>query len=199
MKRATEYSREEEKERNNRLIYELSELLQITIEPIRKEDIDFFRAVEKREPSGLIGVTKRCSRGYPVVFVSQPILNHGYFPTMFWLTCPYLVRACGKLESLGYHTQIEEEIEVKPRLKQALIQAQEQMKNVRKLVTEITGIKVPDRVLKAFIAGSSSATHLKCLHAHLAAYLSGINTPAGEKVLEAIEKLECSTDCLAEK
>lgn len=196
MKKVTGFSKEEEKEKSKLLLRSLEKVLSIPIEPVKPADIEFFRMVENREPSGLIGVSKRCSQGYPVVFVSEPVLRHGFFPTMFWLTCPHLVRACGKLESLGYHTQIEEEIEARQRLKQALIQANEKMKQVRRLVTGITGRDVPQKVLDAFIAGSLRETHLKCLHAHLAAYLSGINTPAGEKVLEAIEKEECGGDCL---
>ncbi len=46
-------------------------------------------------------VSCRCVYGFPQAVVCRPVWRGAPFPTTFWLTCPYLSRLCGTLESSG--------------------------------------------------------------------------------------------------
>ncbi|MDI6892316.1 MAG: DUF501 domain-containing protein [Actinomycetota bacterium] len=46
-----------------------------------------------RRPRDLLAVVKRCYKNRPKVIATSPILEDGSpFPTVFWLTCPVLVK-----------------------------------------------------------------------------------------------------------
>lgn len=54
------------------------------------------------DPSGILGVSRRCPWGYPQVLVCFPLRkDRRPFPTTYWLSCPWLVRILGRLESQG--------------------------------------------------------------------------------------------------
>ena len=59
-----------------------------------------------REARGLLGIGLRCKYGHPQVIVNRPvsieIADINVFPTLFWLTCPYLRKAVARLESEGW-------------------------------------------------------------------------------------------------
>lgn len=47
----------------------------------------------------VLGVASRCKWGYPQTLICNPIKRQEPFPTIFWLSCPFLVQKCGELES----------------------------------------------------------------------------------------------------
>lgn len=53
-------------------------------------------------------IAVRCGHGFPQVVVCHPFLRGEPFPTLFWLTCPYLDRKCGELESEQRISSLEE-------------------------------------------------------------------------------------------
>ncbi len=53
------------------------------------------------DPSLALGAAKRCSFGIPSVLLCSPLKGGKPFPTSFWLTCPHLVRLCGREEAKG--------------------------------------------------------------------------------------------------
>lgn len=55
----------------------------------------------KFDPSLFIGTADRCRFNHPKVIVCAPLRNGLPFPTSFWLTCPWLARRLGELESNG--------------------------------------------------------------------------------------------------
>lgn len=61
------------------------------------------RQMEERrfDASLILGTAERCRFGYPRVIVCAPVRNLKPFPTSFWLTCPWLVRRIGQVESTG--------------------------------------------------------------------------------------------------
>lgn len=65
------------------------------------------RIVEKQlmhhnfEPNLVECVSCRCQWGYPQALMCRPHYKNRPFPTLFWLTCPYLSKVCGALESDG--------------------------------------------------------------------------------------------------
>lgn len=74
------------------------------IQPPTPLDISIItNQMEKRNfSSGIVyGVAARCKWGFPRVIACKPIYRLKPFPTTFWLTCPYLVKKCGELESHG--------------------------------------------------------------------------------------------------
>ena len=58
--------------------------------------------------SDVLAVARRCRFGFPQAVVSAP-LSRGMkpFPTLFWLTCPFLKRRCGELESMQKIAELE--------------------------------------------------------------------------------------------
>src|ERR687891_2445506 len=56
-------------------------------------------------------VARRCHLGVPMVVETHPRLEDGTpFPTLFWLTCPLLVRRASRLEADGWMTEVGEEL-----------------------------------------------------------------------------------------
>lgn len=60
------------------------------------------------DPSLVSAIARRCSKGFPAVIQCTPLKGATPFPTSFWLTCPWLVRLCGKRESEGAIGILEE-------------------------------------------------------------------------------------------
>lgn len=50
----------------------------------------------------------RCAWGNPQTIVCTPISGDKIFPTLFWLTCPFLSRICGVIESNGGVRDLEQ-------------------------------------------------------------------------------------------
>ncbi len=60
------------------------------------------------DPSGVIGVSRRCPWGCPQVLVCSPMKKGWWpFPTTYWLSCPWLVKTVGALESEGGVSELE--------------------------------------------------------------------------------------------
>ena len=61
--------------------------------PLREGDREILTEQLDRLPRGLVGVGARCACGKPAVTVTLPRLPEGSpFPTVFYLSLPYLVR-----------------------------------------------------------------------------------------------------------
>ena len=62
----------------------------------------------RRFDPSLIISSKPCKYGYAQVIVCKPLSNKlRPFPTTFWLTCPYLIKLAGKIESNGGISELE--------------------------------------------------------------------------------------------
>ena len=79
---------------------------------LREEDLPILREQTKGrkfDTSAVLAVARRCRHGFPQVVVSSPISSSGMpFPTVFWLTCPFLDHRCGELESEQRIAELEE-------------------------------------------------------------------------------------------
>lgn len=64
-------------------------------------------AERKFDSSLIVGTAGRCRFGFPRVIVCSPLRNLKPFPTSFWLTCPWLVRRVGRIESEGGVGELE--------------------------------------------------------------------------------------------
>ena len=85
---------------------------------LSENDVILLRKRNRRrrfDISIVYAVAARCSFGFPQVLVCRPERKEGSpFPTLFWLTCPYLDRKCGELESLHKIRELEELFSTRP-------------------------------------------------------------------------------------
>ncbi|MCX7831516.1 MAG: DUF501 domain-containing protein [Actinobacteria bacterium] len=194
MKRATEFSKDAGKAKS-KFLKVLESIISHSLNPAETEDEEFFKKVTGRYPHPDSVVLKRCRFGKPVAFASMPVSYGEPFPTMFWLTCPYLLKLCGKLESALLHRTLEAEIERTERLRKEFYEAQMKMINIRKEVARATFLDLPRSVLETGIGGVRNLMRVKCLHAHMAASFAGIESPVTKALYESITVFECEEGC----
>ena len=69
---------------------------------IKAGDAEEITAQLGRYPRGLVGIGARCACGRPAVTITYPRLPDGSpFPTLFYLSLPWLVREISRIESTG--------------------------------------------------------------------------------------------------
>jgi hypothetical protein len=144
-----------------------------------------------RPPRGTRAVADRCPCGLPDVVETTPRLADGTpFPTLYYLTCPRAVAACGRLESAGRMKEMSARLRDDPELAARYRAAHEDYLARREAlghIPEIAGVSaggMPDRV--------------KCLHVHLAHALAagpGVN-PFGDEVLALVEPWWADGPCV---
>lgn len=137
-----------------------------------------------RHPRGLVGIGARCACGRPAVTITYPRLASGEpFPTLFYLSLPWLVSEISRIESTGgmepFNERLRAESEAyEPQLAANHQAAHESYIARRELLAQVPEISqrsaggLPDRV--------------KCLHA-LAGYAlaagAGV-TAVGDEALQ---------------
>ncbi len=163
---------------------------------IKKNINDIISFQLKSKITNLHSVVKKCKYGYPVAIQSLPykIQNDKKlpFPTTFWLTCPYLRRKIGTLESNGYIDKAKEMLENENILKK-FIEAREITVRTRLSMID-KNFEYYEYLSKLGIGGSKNDLKIKCLHLHVANYFKTQVNPIGKWVLENLENIECS-DC----
>jgi hypothetical protein len=123
-------------------------------------------------------VVARCGPGHPLVIRNRPVDPQGHpFPTLYWLTCPETVAAVARLESAGWIKQLNERVEVDPKLRTALRRAHEEYARER-------GRFLPGAEAWGGVGGT--ARGVKCLHAHYAYRVAGGLDPIGAWVVNQL-------------
>ena len=173
---------------------------------VRPGDHDIVAEQLGRFPRGLLGVARRCRYGYPQVIVSRPVYSDGgdpkVFPTLFWLSCPYLRRIVAKMESEGQVAEFQARLDTDREFSEAMTQAHQAYAQER------TGL-VPENVVidlkkhypgvhsvltGSGVGGIRGRDGIKCLHTHLAHELAGGPNPVGRAVAAQIESIDgCAT------
>jgi len=139
-----------------------------------------------RAPRGAWRVRVRCGHGYPVVIATAPLLGDGTpFPTMFYLTCPHLVEMVSALESSGEIEAWRARLAGDASLTARLRAADAAYRAAR--AAEAGGA---DPIPEVGIAGQRDPLGIKCLHAHVASALVGIDDPVGHGTLAQFAR-EC--------
>jgi hypothetical protein len=151
----------------------------------------------KGEIENLHSIVKECSYGYPVAIQSLPFKKDKNgkstpFPTTFWLTCPYLRRKIGELESKGYIKKAKEMLKDKETLYKFIKSREITIKERLSMVGK--DFEYYDYISKLGIGGSRDDTKIKCLHLHVANFFKTKINPIGKWVLENIDSVECE-DC----
>lgn len=151
------------------------------------------RAVVERQlgrpARGRWAVARRCHLGVPMVIESHPRMPDGSpFPTLFWLTCPLLVKRASQLESAGAlaatSARLGDDAQTRRRLAIALARYRARRDAHEPLP--------PDTA-----PPGGGPERVKCLHAHVAHELADPPNPVGADVLARVGWPDCRVPCVA--
>lgn len=121
----------------------------------------------------------RCHYGYPSVIASPSKLEDGTpFPTLFWLTCPWVTDGIAVEESSGATSRWVQRAADDSGLAAGLKAADAALRAARR--DESGGV---DACASVGIGGQRDPLGVKCLHVHAAAFLAGIDDPIGNEVV----------------
>lgn len=132
-----------------------------------------------------------CSFGYPNVIASPSLLQDGTpFPTLFWLTCPFLAEAAAAAESAGACAEWASRAHSDPELASALREADAEVR-----VRRAAESRGDDACAAVGLAGQRDPLGVKCLHVHVAYALAGIADPIGEALIAEVGEVCVDERC----
>ncbi len=133
------------------------------------------------------GVARRCHLGIPMVIENRPRTRDGApFPTLFWLTCPLLVKRASRLESEGRMVEITDKLVVDESLQGRFARALQRYRERRDAHGVIEDSGSPP---------GGGPERVKCLHAHTAHQLADPPNPIGALALAQMGWPDCVTPC----
>lgn len=153
-----------------------------------------------RPARGVVAIARDCPYGYPQVTVNHPLRRDGegfeVFPTLFWLTCPFLVEEVARLESAGWVKRLEARLREDAELAARYARAHDAYRRERLSLLS----PEEERLLRergawdsvtTGVAGLRNPLRVKCLHAQLAHFLVRGENPIGELVTGLLPSLHC--------
>jgi uncharacterized protein len=151
-----------------------------------------------RAPRTLVDVAARCPHGRPSVLVQAPYDGDGRpFPTLYWLSCPALVQAIGRLEAAGGVAVLTKELRADVSLAREVIAVEQRVAETRRRLAG-TGARLDGgAALTTGIAGEAPGGGLKCLHAHAAVALADPPYRLGRLALARADAVYPGCCCLA--
>jgi uncharacterized protein len=139
---------------------------------------------------GSWSVARRCHLGVPMVIENHPRLEDGSpFPTLFWLTCPLLVKRTSMLESQGHMTNMTERLRRDKGLRRRLTTA----------IGRYRARRDAHEVIEAPVPPGGGPDRVKCLHAHLAHELADACNPIGALTLADAGWPDCVVPCITQE
>jgi hypothetical protein len=139
--------------------------------PTGPDDATVVAELLGRTPAGAFEVAVRDAEGRPAVIANAPFLDDGTpMPTRYWLCDPFLREAVSRLESTGGVRQAEAEV---PAERIAAAHATYAAERDALVDPGHTGPRPSGGV-------GGTREGVKCLHAHLAWWLTGADDPVGE-------------------
>jgi hypothetical protein len=171
---------------------------------LNSDDIDTLKRqnCNRRFDASLVtAVAKRCSGGFPQVVVCLPVTSNGVpFPTVFWLTCPYLDHRCGELESDQKISDLENVF--KERIPEVVKWHKKYSKLRASLLNENEAAEIKKKSLPMWSIISHSGVGginwteapfaAKCLHLQTATWLGWNYHPAADWLVSELGSAECS-------
>ncbi|MEQ4203807.1 DUF501 domain-containing protein [Actinopolymorpha sp. B17G11] len=144
-----------------------------------------------RPARGVRGVAHRCRCGLPDVVETEPRLPDGTpFPTTFYLTCPRLASAIGRLEASGLMREWTQRLRTDPELAAAYARAHQRYVDHRTAIDDVPEI--------AGVSAGGMPDRVKCLHALVAHALAagpGVN-PLGDEALALLPDWAADGPCV---
>ena len=123
-----------------------------------------------------------------MVIENHPRLEDGSpFPTLFWLTCPLLVKRVSTLEARGEMQQVNAALENDADLKGRLSDAIDRLLARRDAHEPIPRTSAPP---------GGGPDKVKCLHAHTAQELAQPPNPVGALALARVGWPDCVAPCV---
>ncbi len=164
------------------------------MEPVSLEDRVIIRKQLGRRGRSLLGVARRCVYGYPQVIVVYPLIDGRPFPTIYWLSCPFLSRQIAHLEASGMIVQMEKRLRYDATLAARVVRAHHQYIRDRRVLLSNDDYRFLQRegMLPAFtqrgIGGIADFARVKCLHLHVAHALTACTgtNPIGDLILQEL-------------
>jgi hypothetical protein len=151
--------------------------------PVAAREAALVSAQLARAPREPWRIAVRCAHGYPSAIVSPSRLADGTpFPAYAWLTCPHLLEALSAAESAGVTARWGERAAADEQLAARLVAADAAVRAAR--AAESGG---EDTCASVGVAGQRDPLGVKCLHAHVALALVGIDDPIGAEELGKIQ------------
>lgn len=137
----------------------------------RRGDLEAVAGLLGRHPGGVFDVVVRADDGSPAVIANAPFLFDGTpMPTRYWLVDPSLREAVSRVESTGGVRQAEAAVDAG---KIAAAHARYAAERDALIAADHRGPRPSGGV-------GGTRQGVKCLHAHLAWWLTGAQDPVGE-------------------
>jgi hypothetical protein len=114
------------------------------------------------------------------------------FPTLYWLTCPWLREYVDGLESAGAVQDWAQRVRSDADLASALLAMDAEYRRLR--ASKAGG---DDPLPAVGHAGQADPLATKCLHAHVANRCVGLEDPIGEEILASMNPISCPDDVCA--
>jgi uncharacterized protein len=131
-------------------------------------------------------VARRCHLGVPMVVETFPRLEDGTpFPTLFWLTCPLLVKRASNLEAGGFMSELTQRLSEDEPFRERQQRAVDRYVRRRDELAPTGGAQP-----------GGGSDRVKCLHAHLAHELADAPNPVGAATLARTGWPDCRVECV---
>lgn len=152
------------------------------------EDEALVSAQLGRPVRGRWEVARRCHLGLPMVIENYPRLEDGSpFPTLYWLTCPVLLKRVSTLESEGHMSELNARLAEDDVLRFRMQMAVERLTARRDSHEVIPNTSAPP---------GGGPDKIKCLHAHTAQELALPPDAAGSLALSETGWPDCVAPCV---
>ncbi len=139
----------------------------------------------------IVKIVRRCKRGFPQVILNLPTKDGKvWFPTIFWLTCPYLHHILSEIENMGMIKKIEMLIENSVWFRREFLKDQRICMEKREELFSFLKIWDPYGrfFFKRGIGGVTNYQKVKCLHLHYAFFLAMDRGVVGELIMKILRK-----------
>jgi uncharacterized protein len=144
-----------------------------------------------RPARGNPAIVHTCGFGLPTVVRVDPRLDDGTpFPTTFWLTCPVMRSAVGRLEADHAMVGLNERLERGGDFAAAYAAGHDRYVAAR----DQLGDPLPGDPGAGGMPG-----HIKCLHVHAAHHLATGDNVVGEWTVEAARPVPCRGPCVSDE
>jgi uncharacterized protein len=144
-----------------------------------------------RPARGNPAIVHTCGFGLPTVVRVDPRLDDGTpFPTTFWLTCPVMRSAVGRLEADHAMVGLNERLERDAGFAEAYAAGHDRYVAAR----DQLGDPLPGDP-----GAGGMPRHIKCLHVHAAHHLATGDNVVGAWTVEAARPVPCRGPCVSDE